>query len=77
MVIVLRGIPLHLHFLKLGLASYIRLKGHPILLEGITLNLTYAVSHLRFWEYQILDFDLGTQNLVSEECNQPPLSGNL
>ena len=50
--VILDILPLHLHILKEGLASYVSLK--PALRlrwTGVYTNLTYSVSHLRSWDW--------------------------
>lgn len=72
MEIILGLLPLHLHILQTGLSTYHRIKPAPISWEGIIPNLTHSVSHLKFWEYQCIDFDMAATRLDEDECNVPP-----
>ena len=77
MEIVLGILPLHLHILQTGFATYTRLRIPPITWEGIIPNLTHAISHLKFWEYQTLEFDLQESLLESDDCFMPNIDNKF
>ena len=76
MEIVLDLYPLHLHILKEGLSTYIRLKpAIRLLWSGVYTNLTHAVSHRRYWDWVAEDagiYDYG--NEVDDCCVMRPTS---
>ena len=69
MEIILDVMPLHLHILKEGLSSYLRIMQHRTMSWcGVYPNLTYSVSHLRFWEYYAQDFGLRLSWAELDDC---------
>ena len=69
MEIILDIYPLHLHILKEGLTTFIRLK--PVLnfrWTGIYENLTYSVSHLRYWHWIADDTGVDTYGQDVDDC---------
>ena len=65
MELILDIYPLHLHIMKEGLATYVRLKPSINLRwSGVYTNLTFSVSHLRYWDWIAEDlgvYDYGTE----------------
>ena len=60
--------PLHLHCLREGLSAKVRLKDiTEIHWSGANSNKTHAVSHLRYLEQKITEFNVQTENL--DACN--------
>ena len=71
MEIILDVTPLHLHILKEGLSTHIRIMTPSSLRwTGVHTNLTFSISHLRFWEYIAEDFGL-RNNTESDDCCVP------
>ena len=71
MEIILDIFPLHLHLKKEGLAAYLRLQEQMELSwTGVYSNLTYSVSHRRFWEYTILDSRINADQEL-DDCMTP------
>ena len=69
MEIIMDVMPLHLHILKEGLKTFLRLKYELRLLwTGIYPNLTYAVSHLRYWEWIAEDLGDGDFRAEVDDC---------
>ena len=69
MEIILDIYPLHLHILKEGLATYLRLKPELTLLwTGIYTNLTHSVSHLRYWDWVAEDAGIYDYGKETDEC---------
>ena len=69
MEIILDIFPLHLFIMKEGIAAYHRLQRQSSLQwDGITLNYTSAVSHLRFWDYLSHDMGLQESDGNSDRC---------
>ena len=67
--IILDIMPLHLHIHKEGLAAFLRIKKDtPIQWEGVFLNRTNSVSHLKYWELFLQDTGLPAFNLHIDEC---------
>ena len=64
--------PLHLHIKYEGFASYNRLKNQlPLTWDGVYPNLTFSVSHLRFWEYLAEDVGISDFQAGSDSCHVP------
>ena len=64
--------PLHLHLIKEGLSAYLRIMGQTTMnWVGVYPNLTYSVSHLRFWEYMAQDFGLRDGQVEVDTCCVP------
>ena len=76
MELILDIFPLHLHLKKEGLAAYMRLKDQlPLSWVGVYSNITYSVSHRRFWEYTAQDANL-LSDRISDHCQiQKPTLG--
>ena len=76
MELILDIFPLHLHHKKEGLAAFMRLKDQLDLpWDGVYPNLTYSVSHRRFWSYTAHDANLLTER-TSDHCQaQTPTLG--
>ena len=69
MELILDIYPLHLHIIKEGMASALRLKAQtPLHWEGISHIYPEIVSHLRFWEYMSQDLGVTTVDLDSDLC---------
>ena len=72
--------PLHLHILKEGLSAYMRVMVLSTMnWVGVYPNLTYSVSHLRFWEYHAQDSGLREGFVETDECcvSRPTLKFTL
>ena len=68
--IILDIYPLHLHLMKEGLTTYIRLK--PALnfrWSGVYTNLTHAISHLRYWDWVAEDAGIYRHGEESDACS--------
>ena len=75
MEIILDIPPLHLHLKKEGMAAFMRLKSQlPLQWDGIYPNLTYSVSHRRFWTYTVTDAGLLSDREMDECCVMRPTS---
>ena len=69
MEIILDIFPLHLQVLKEGLSAYIRLKPALYLRwTGVYTNLTYSVSHLRYWDWVAEDVGVYGYGEEVDEC---------
>ena len=67
--IILDIFPLHLHIMKEGLSAYLRLKPSLNLRwTGIYTNLTYSVSHLRYWDWIAEDNGIYTYGQEVDDC---------
>ena len=72
MELILDITPLHLRIKKEGLSTYIRLKSQLHLRwEGVYSNLTYSVSHLRYWDYTLTDSGMDSAWEASDACCVP------
>ena len=72
LLIILDITPLHLHLLKEGMTAYLRIMGPRTMnWVGVFTNLTYSVSHLRFWEYMVQDFGLRDNQVEVDTCCVP------
>ena len=68
--IILDIYPLHLHLLKEGLATYIRLKlAIRLLWSGVYENLTHSVSHRRYWEWIAEDAGILSYGAEVDDCS--------
>ena len=80
MEIILNITPLHLQVRKEGLAAYNRLKTQvPLNWDGVYTNLTYSISHLRYWEYCAEDAGITEFQANSDSCqvHRPELNFTL
>lgn len=69
MEIILDIYPLHLHLMKEGLTTFIRLKPEIRLLwSGIYTNLTHAISHRRYWEWIAEDTGILSYGAEVDDC---------
>ena len=67
--IILDIYPLPLHIKKEGLSTYMRLQEQLVLRwDGVYSNLTYSVSHLRFWNYLLQDSGISDLQSQSDDC---------
>lgn len=72
LLLILNIFPLHLHLIKEGMATSLRIMGQFTMnWAGVYPNLTYSVSHLRFWEYMTQDFGLCGNQVEYDECCVP------
>ena len=70
--IILGVTPLHLQIRKEGLSTYYRLRRQTAInWAGVHTNLTYAVSHRRYWEYLLEDAGLEDFQAASDTCHVP------
>ena len=61
--------PLHLHVMKEGLSTYIRLKpAIRLLWSGVYTNLTHSVSHLRYWDWVAEDQGVYSYGEEVDDC---------
>ena len=61
--------PLHLHVMKEGLSTYLRLKpALRLLWSGVYPNLTYSVSHLRYWDWVAEDNGVYEYGIEVDDC---------
>ena len=73
MEIILDIYPLHLHLKKEGLAAYMRLKDQlELRWDGVYTNLTYSVSHRRFWDITADNADLLIARVTDHCCVLKP-----
>ena len=69
MEIILDILPLHLHIMKEGLSTYLRLQREMELnWDGVYPNLTFSVSHRRYWNYIAHDTGLLGDGVLTDEC---------
>ena len=67
--IILDITPLHLHVMKEGLATYLRLKpALRLLWSGVYTNLTFSVSHLRYWDWVAEDNGVYAYGEEVDDC---------
>ena len=69
MEIILDVMPLHLHVLKEGLSTFLRLKNElDIRWDGVFTNRTFAVSHRRYWSYMADDTGITSFQAEIDDC---------
>ena len=69
MELVLDIYPLHLHIMKEGLSTYVRLEPSLRLRwTGVYENLTFSVSHLRYWIWVAEDTGIATYGQEVDDC---------
>ena len=72
MEIILDIMPLHLHILKEGLKTYLRLgREVEISWAGVYTNLTFAISHRRYWFYIGKDTGVTELRVETDDCLLP------
>ena len=55
--------------MKEGLSTYLRLgRDMDLIWGGVYPNLTYSVSHRRYWNYLASDYGLVGQQAINDEC---------
>ena len=70
MEIILDVMPLHLHILKEGLRTFLRLRYEiEIRWVGVYPNLTFSISHLRYWEYIAEDTGINAFRVETDDCS--------
>ena len=71
--IILDIFPLHLHIRKEGMSTFLRLRDQlPLNWVGVYTNLTYSVSHRRYWDYEFMDSDLSKDKVLDDCCVPSP-----
>ena len=69
MEIILDIAPLHLHILKEGMSTFLRLgRSVDIVWDGVYPNLTYSVSHRRYWQYVTHDTGITNAEADNDDC---------
>ena len=72
MQVILDIPPLHLHILKEGLSTYLRLLNSlPLNWDGVYTNLTFSVSHRRYWAYVAQDAGITEERHDLDDCCVP------